>query len=218
MVLAVSPSTAAAVLTMGVPAARVEVLGPGIEVPAGDADLHEPGRLLFVGRLEPEKGVLDAMDVMQAMSGDSHSVQGVVIGAGSLAESVRQRAAVSGGRIEYLGTVDAATLRSQYARASLLLMPSRYEGLGLTALEAYAAATPVVGYDVEGLRDAAGAAGVLVRCGDVAGLRAATRALLDAPVRRAELGRLGREVVARQHSWDRVAERLTEIYRRVIAA
>jgi glycosyltransferase involved in cell wall biosynthesis len=217
MVLAVSPSTAGAVLAMGVPPARVEVLPPGIDVPALGGDEHEPGRLLFVGRLEPEKGVLEAVAVMEDLAGDGGPVQGVVIGAGSLATTVQRRAAASGGRIEYLGTVDAATLRREYARASLLLMPSRYEGLGLTALEAQAAGTPVVGFDVGGLRDAARAGGVLVPPGDTARLSAETVALLYAPARRAELGRLGREAVAREHSWDRVAARLQEIYRRVIA-
>src|SRR5207244_2342012 len=67
MVLAVSPSTAAAVLALGVAPACVEVLAPGIELPVVDGAIREPGRVLFVGRLEPEKGVLDAVAVMQGL-------------------------------------------------------------------------------------------------------------------------------------------------------
>jgi glycosyltransferase involved in cell wall biosynthesis len=218
MVLAVSKSTADAVRAMGIPARRVEVVASGIDIPEINGLAHEPGRLLFVGRLEPEKGVHDALRVVQGVVDARPGATGVFIGQGSLAKTVQRQALQSGGRIEYLGGVDAATLQKEYARASVLLMPSRYEGLGMVALEAQAAGTPVVGYSVDGLRDAIGDGGLLVPLGDAAALQARCLELFDDPARGSDLGEHGRAHVRREHSWDDVARHLEEIYRRVVAA
>jgi glycosyltransferase involved in cell wall biosynthesis len=211
LVLAVSQSTADAVRAMGVPASRIGVLPPGVELPDLDGTSREPGRLLFVGRLERDKGVLDAVEVMRTLVRSRPDAHGVIIGAGSLAGKVKARIAGDSG-IEYAGMAAPAVVRREYARAALLLMPSRYEGLGLVALEAQAAGTPVVGYDVDGLRHAAPDGGVLVPVGDVGRLQAAAEALLDDPARRDRLGASGRDFVSRQHSWERMAARLQEVY------
>ena len=211
LVLAVSQSTADAVRAMGVPASRIGVLPPGVELPDIDGTSREPGRLLFVGRLERDKGVLDAVEVMRALVRSRPGTHGVIIGAGSMAGKVQARIA-GDPAIEYAGMAAPAVVRREYARAALLLMPSRYEGLGLVALEAQAAGTPVVGYDVDGLRHAAPDGGVLVPVGDVGRLLAAAEALLDDPARRDRLGASGRDFVSRQHSWERMAARLQEVY------
>jgi glycosyltransferase involved in cell wall biosynthesis len=91
-------------------------------------------------------------------------------------------------------------------------MPSRFEGLGMVALEAQSAGTPVVGYDVDGLRDAVRDGGVLVPSGDVAALRTAVADLLADPARRLEAGGQAREAMRAEQSWDAVAARLEQIY------
>jgi glycosyltransferase involved in cell wall biosynthesis len=217
-VLPVSKSTADAVMALGVPANRIEVVPNGIEMPAVDGVQREPGRLLFVGRLEAEKGVLDALSVMESIGRERGDVQGIIVGTGRLRETVTAHVAHSQGRIEYLGSIDGGQLAREYARAALVLVPSRYEGLGMVALEAQLCGAPVAGYDVDGLRDAISEGGVLVPPGDIAGLRQAAAALLDEPVRRAEMAARGRERVEREHSWDQVGERLQAIYAEVLHA
>jgi glycosyltransferase involved in cell wall biosynthesis len=96
-------------------------------------------------------------------------------------------------------------------------MPSRFEGLGMVALEAQSAGTPVVGYDVDGLRDAVGDGGVLVPAGNAAAMRGAVAALLGDEARRMDAGARGREAVLAAHSWDTIAERLEEVYAAVVA-
>ncbi len=212
MVLPVSRSTANALLEMGIPASRIEVLSNGVD-PVELPDVqHEDGRVLFVSRMEREKGVLDAIAVMQTLAAQEVKMHGVLVGEGSLESEVRHAAAASGGRIEYLGALDRTALSHEYARAAIVLMPSRFEGLGMVALEAQSAGTPVVGFDVDGLRDAVGVGGVLVPPGDMAALCDATAAMLDDPLRRAEAGARGREVVLAEHSWDAIGARLEEIY------
>jgi glycogen(starch) synthase len=214
-VLAVSRSTAAAVEAMGVDPARIEVVPPAVEVMDQVVAPREPARVLYVGRLEPEKGVLDALAVMRSLARERPEVRGVVIGAGSLGAVVLEHAARDG-NIDFLGSVDTATLRREYARASVLLMPSRYEGLGRTALEAQSAGTPVVGYDVSGLRDAVAEGGILVAPRDVAALRVACAALLDHPRRRAEIGERGRDFVQANHAPEVVMSRLLRVYDQVL--
>jgi len=120
--------------------------------------------------------------------------------------------------VQVLGSVDETTLQREYAEAALLLMPSRYEGLGRTALEAQAAGTPVVGYDVTGLRDAVREGGVLVGAGDVAALTGACEALLGDDRRRSSLGEQGREFVKSRHSPGVVLDQLERNYEAVVTA
>lgn len=212
IVLPVSRSTANALLEMGIPASRIEVVSNGVDVVDDDAGSHEDGRVLFVGRLEPEKGILDALSVFTSLIDSDRAVRCVVVGTGSVEDAVRQAAATSRGRIEYLGALDREALTREYSRAAITLMPSRFEGLGMVALEAQAAGTPVVGFDVDGLRDAVGEGGVLVPAGNVGALRGAASALLHDADRRREAGERGRERVRAEHSWDTIGARLEEIY------
>jgi glycosyltransferase involved in cell wall biosynthesis len=210
MVLAVSPSTADAVRRLGVPASRVEVLPPGVDAPLESPPPREPARMLFAGRWEVEKGVLDAVAVMRGVLDRHPDATAAVIGSGRLDDDVRRAAA--GTRIEVLGRVDDSRLRVEFARAAVVLMPSRYEGLGLVALEAQADGALVVGYDVDGLRDAVVDRSLLVEPGNVAALTRLTDGLLAEPGRRAEMAETAMRRVHAEHSWDAVARRLEQVY------
>jgi glycosyltransferase involved in cell wall biosynthesis len=218
MVLPVSRSTANSLLEMGIPASRIEVLPNGVDIVDVPGVEHEDGRVLFVGRLEREKGVLDALSVFGELAATVPGMRGVVVGGGSLEAEVRRAVAAAGGRLEYLGSLDRAALHREYARAAVVVMPSRFEGLGMVALEAQSAGTPVVGYDVDGLRDAVRGGGVLVPAGDMPALRDAVATLLVDSGRRSELGQHGREAMRAEQSWDSVAARLEEIYSAAVAA
>jgi glycosyltransferase involved in cell wall biosynthesis len=209
-VLAISPSTAAAVRDLGVPPGRVEVLPPGVDVPGTAPAPREAVRLLFAGRWEPEKGVLAALAVMGDVIAQRPGSAGVIVGGGSLEAPVRRLGAEAG--VEVAGRVDEARLAAEYARASIVVVPSRYEGLGLVALEAQAQGAVVVGYDVDGLRDAVAERSLLVAPGDAGALVRLCVGLIDDPRRRDELAHAGREWVRDSHSWERIGRRLEEVY------
>jgi glycosyltransferase involved in cell wall biosynthesis len=210
MVLAISESTATAVRGLGVPGSRVEVLGPGVDVPDDPPAARDGFRMLFAGRWEPEKGVLAAVAVMRDVMQRRHGATGLVVGAGSLDAPVRRFAADRG--VDVAGRVDEARLIAEYARASVVLVPSRYEGLGLVALEAQAHGAVVVGYDVDGLRDAVADRSLLVEPADQSAMVRICLELAEDSSRRDELGRAAHAWVRRLHSWDRVADRLEAVY------
>jgi glycosyltransferase involved in cell wall biosynthesis len=210
-VLAISPSTAAAVRDLGVPSTRIEVLPPGVDVPEIPSAAREAARLLFAGRWEPHKGVMAAIAVMRDVIAQRRGVRGLVVGGGSLESQVRSAARGIPG-VEVAGRVDEARLTAEYARASIVLVPSQYEGLGLVALEAQAQGAVVVGYDVDGVRDAVDERSLLVTPHDDAAMVRLCVGLIDDPRRRDELADAGREWVRGLHSWERIGRRLEEVY------
>ncbi|MDQ6847028.1 MAG: glycosyltransferase family 4 protein [Candidatus Dormibacteraeota bacterium] len=211
MVLAISPSTATAVRGLGVPGDRIEVLAPGVDAPASPPQPRSGFRLLFAGRWEAEKGVLEAIDVMREVIARRPGATATVVGSGRLAGRVRAAATGIPG-LTVAGRVDDERLAREYAEASAVLVPSRYEGLGLVALEGQARGAVVVGYDVDGLRDATAERSLLVDPGDVAGMVRLCVHLNDEPARRDQLGRAAHQWVRERHSWERIGARLEEVY------
>ncbi|HEX6508503.1 MAG TPA: glycosyltransferase, partial [Chloroflexota bacterium] len=137
-----------------------------------------------------------------------------VIGCGRLDAAVRAAAESAPlGSVDVRGAVSEEDLVSAYATSAVLLVPSRYEGLGLVALEAMAAGVAVVAYDVGGLRDAVAGRGRLVASGDKAAMARACSELITDPRARDELVVSARRVVRDTHSWASVASRVEEVYR-----
>lgn len=102
-----------------------------------------------------------------------------------------------------------------YGAAEALLLPSRYEGFGLPALEAMAAGCPVIASNVSALPEVTGEAAILVPPDELeAWDEAVLRLLRDDPLRRS-LVEKGRERVAR-YTWDDCARRTLAVYRRVL--
>jgi glycosyltransferase involved in cell wall biosynthesis len=217
-VAAVSPSTADAVVAAGIDPGKVVVISPGVDADEQVDDAGRvPGRMLFLGRLEPEKGPLEAVAVMQQLARSVPGARGVVVGRGSLARAVADSCRVTGGAVEYRGSLSDAEVAAELRMTQLVLMPSAYEGLGLVALEAMAAGAVVAGFDVEGLHDTIGADGVLVTAGDNRALADACAALLADDAGRRRLAEQALARIRRERSWRRCAEQFEELYRSVLA-
>lgn len=218
-IAAVSPSTADAVVAMGVPPSKVVVIPPGLRVPEQrmypDVE-REQGRMLFVGRLEPEKRPLDAVAAMDLVAQAVRGARGFIVGAGALSRRVQDEAARTSGRVTVLGTLSDDDVVREYFRAQIVFMPSAFEGLGLVALEAMACGAFVIGYDVEGLRDSIGDRGRLVPRGDVNGLARLAQELLQDPRRLEDLASAASNEVRRERSWPRCAEQFEQLYRELL--
>ncbi len=116
-----------------------------------------------------------------------------------------------------LAPLPDADLIRFYAAATAVLVPSRYEGFGLPALEAMACGAPVIAADAGALPEVVGAAGLLVSPDDPLAWKDACLRLLQEPALREQLAALGHERSAR-FDWDSCARQTLETYRRALAS
>ena len=183
-------------------AREVRVIPSAVELPERVADPAEPPEVLFVGRLSPEKGILELVQAAQGM-------KLTVAGDGPL------RSQVPGA----LGFVPHHELPPLYEQAAVVAVPSHREGFGVACAEAMAAGRPVVASAVGGLLDlvADGETGLLVPPRNVPALRAALERLLgDAELRR-RMGEAGRERIREHFTWPAVTDRTIQAYEDALA-
>lgn len=145
---------------------------PGERTPAS------PPVLLTVSRLRPHKN--QAL-VLHAAAALERPVQVRLIGRGPEQGTLEALAARLGVRCEVETTADDAAVTRAYREASVAVCPSRFEGFGLTPIEAVACGVPVVASDIPPHREFVGRAARLVAPGDAPALAAAVAAALDAP-------------------------------------
>jgi glycosyltransferase involved in cell wall biosynthesis len=206
---------------------ETESLAPGVHPQVAPmpvaTSLFEPGAtrdgasLLFVGRLNEQKGLKHLLYAMASMK-SKPALE--VVGDGPDREPLRQLADELGvaSRIRWHGQLSQGALAPLYQRASAIVLPSVDEGLGLVAVEALLCETPVVAFDSGGLRDVIQheKTGLLVKTGDRAELAATLDNLLARDGRGGELGRAGRLYALSAFAPESAARRYAEIYRQVL--
>ena len=206
---------------------RVEVVPPGV-----DHELFAPGDrrasraelglgdgpvLLFVGRIQPLKGVDVAIEVAARSRRDATLlVVGGPSGAGGEAERRRLASLVDdlnlGARVRFIPPQPHHRLATFYRAADVCLVPSRSESFGLVALEAAACGTPVVAAAVGGLQTLVehGRTGFLVHERDAAAFAACVAELLDDRALGARMGEAA-SARARRYSWSITAARVRRV-------
>jgi glycosyltransferase involved in cell wall biosynthesis len=113
------------------------------------------------------------------------------------------------------GWVPDEHLPGLYAQATLVVMPSIYEGFGFPILEGMAAGTPVVASNTSSLPEVAGDAAILISPNDTRGLADAIGEVLANSSLAAELRAKGLQR-ARQFTWERTAAETVDVYRTVL--
>lgn len=201
-------------------AARVMVVPNGVAQEffsverAGRRDSHER-IVLYVGRFDPYKNLTSLMDIFaEARKRSKQDLRLRVVGAPDPRyPEARQRAEALGLTpwVEWCGYCHGRDLACAYAEADVFVLPSKYEGFGLTVLEAMACGTPVVCSDRASLPEVAGDAAILCDPDDVTGFaEAITRVLSDRDLAE-RLTFRGRER-AQQFTWERSARQTLDIY------
>ncbi|MDH5595114.1 MAG: glycosyltransferase [Candidatus Bathyarchaeota archaeon] len=124
-------------------------------------------KILFVGRLMPEKGVHTLCESIKIINNSKKLIQKnmefIIVGSGPL-ESLAQKLVEQCKNVKYLGYLEE-TLPEIYHDCSLLIMPSHEEVFGAVAAEAQASGLPVIAFDCMGPRDILinGITGTLIR-------------------------------------------------------
>jgi len=118
--------------------------------------------------------------------------------------------------VKFTGRIDHDIFVRQYARASVAVVPSLYEGFGLPAGEAMACGVPVVSTTGGALPEVVGNAGILVPPGDDQALAAAIRDLLGDRSKANALGQKGYRRIQEHFTWKRAAQKTLDAYQEVI--
>ncbi len=219
-VVAVSTRVRDTLVETGLDPARVHFLANGVSVgryaPARPSSRpHDPPRVLFVGGLTPRKGVLDllAASSMLLDEGVKHQVWlvGGVPDEGDAAH--RQILDAVPSHAVLVGPVAPAEMPATYAEADVFCLPSWWEAMPLTVLEAQASGLPVVATDVGDVASmlVEGVTGHLVPVRDERALADALRSLLENEARRLEMGEQAVRVMRERFAIETMLAGLAEI-------
>ena len=212
------------VLRQVLPAGRVMLIDNGVPVdgyPELEGD-HDPPRVLYVGLLTPRKGLLDLLEASRLLRerGVPHEMWllGGTPDEGPAAEA-EVRAALDGSE-KLLGTRAPEQMPAEFAAADLFCLPSWWEAMPLSVLEAMAAGLPVVATDVGdvGRAIADGVTGYVVPVRNPEKLADALEPLLVDREQRRRMGAAGRARVVQMFSGEVTAASVSALYRELASS
>lgn len=177
-----------------------------------------PGRLLAVGRLEPQKGFDVLLDAIAILAAQDVDVRLDIAGEGSLRGALEAQIATAGlqDRVQLLG--QRSDVPDLMRAAYLFVHSARWEGFGLVLLEAMSAALPIVATAVGAIPEvvADGETGLLVAPDDAAAFAGAIAQLVLDPERAARISAAGLERLRSRFAPELMARRTVDVYERAL--
>ena len=186
---------------------RIHVIHSGLHrsfLDAGATPIPEARRLVCVGRLAEQKGLLLLVEATRRLTAEGLSFELVLVGDGPLRRTIEGLVERHDLRahIRLAGRQGADAVRQEILRSRVMVVPSFAEGLPMVLMEALALGRPVISTYVAGIPELVtpGVCGWLVPAGSVEALTDAMREALSAPAHDLErLGRAGAARAARHH-------------------
>jgi glycosyltransferase involved in cell wall biosynthesis len=170
--------------------------------------------LLFLGRLNRDKGVLDLADAFANVAPRSAQLHLLLVGPdeGDLKEEIKDITAAFPDRLHFIDYTDRP--EACFAAADVFCLPSYREGFGTSVIEAAACGLPAVASRIYGLTDAVeeGVTGLLFPPGNMEALAAAMNQLAIDDALRLRLGRQARERAIRDFSSEQVTRAWLDYY------
>ncbi len=224
---------------------KISIIPPGVDIshfypiPIDEAKEFigvptQDRMMLFVGRIEPLKGVdtlIEAISIIrQKGTLDRHCCLCVsIIGGEPNADSTSMTDEMArlqllcdqqglGDLVTFLGRRGQETLPYYYSAADVVVMPSHYESFGMVALEAMACGTPVIATQVGGLAFLVqdGITGFHIPVDDPAALAERLVTLLDDSILRARMSQQAAEI-AQKYAWENIAKSVNIVYKDVLS-
>jgi glycosyltransferase involved in cell wall biosynthesis len=211
--------------------------------PASSRPQHNTNtpRILFVGRISPEKGIHDLIDAFVKVTEKYPQAVLTIVGphivvAKEFLFDLQPEPEVQAlepfyslNYLEYLksqvprhlssqvifaGSVSQAELLPYYHQADVVINPSLSEAFGMSLVEAMATETPVIATTIGGMPEIVehGVNGLLVEPGNVAALAKATIDIISDPCRAKAMGKAGRQKVLQRYSWEQITQDLISCY------
>jgi len=202
-----------------------KVIPNGVDIPrfAGAVPLARwqdgTPNVLFVGRHEPRKGLLDLLKAHRLLRRTGYQQRLLVVGSGPQEREARRYVATRRLKaVEFLGRVSDAEKAQLFRTADIYCSPATGgESFGIVLLEAMASGAPIVASDIHGYKGVVrrGREGLLVEPHQPKELARAIARLLDDPALRDEMSAAGR-LRAEEFSWPRVTGKVEDYYGFVI--
>jgi glycosyltransferase involved in cell wall biosynthesis len=214
-VIVVSQALKDILVSHGTDSAQIEVLYNGVDAQLFYPDINREKhyhvaagkKLLFVGNLKHDKGVIELLEAFAALVDPTHQLtivgDGVMLG--DMQHFVRSQGLSE--RVHFVGSLPHASLPALMREADLLLLPSYREGVPNVVLEAMASGLPVVATDVGGIPEIVelGISGFLVPAMDAKALKEAIEIALTHNWDSAAIA-----TKAQQFTWESNVERLRQ--------
>jgi glycosyltransferase involved in cell wall biosynthesis len=206
-----------------------------------------PRRLLYVGRISPEKGVHDLLDAFELISRQFPDASLAIVGEEiieppeNIINLCLDRTTVSSlspfykdsylmqlkhrlspdtaKRVTFVGPVAHSDVPAYYGDADVYVNPSLYESFGMSIIEAMAAGVPVVATRGGAVPEliSHGSTGLLVEPANPPGIAEAVMNLLRNAPLRASVSSVAHDKVLRRYSWQSICSSLIEMYEEVLA-
>lgn len=213
-IVCISHHEVRAARSCGIPANKLNLVRNGVPLTAPQPEVDAgsnpwpPGkrRILFVGRFDRQKGVDVLLEAVAALTDQAFAC---IIGS-YVVDRLSTRPQYE--NVRFCGWLSPPQIEAFYQSADVVVIPSRWEGFGLVAVEAMRAGVAVIASDVGGLSEIVddGVTGVLVPSDDVNALMEVLRDLSDAQLK--AMGRAGRERFVREFTMERTHRELCELY------
>lgn len=196
---------------------KTAIIPNGIDIPQNtentEGSIEDAKQLLFVGRLDPIKGIFPLIEAMKRVNSDVHLV---MVGEGPSRGELEKRIAENGlqHRVALVGAQSAAQVQGWMSASLALVLPSFYESLPMVIMEANSCGKPVIASDTGGIPTLVqhGKNGWLVPVNQPSILARAIDELFDNPKRARLMGETGRQIMHDNFSWAHVAHLTDEIY------
>ena len=213
-------------ISAGVPADRIMQLPNGVETDSIPVKvnyaLHDPVRLIFVGRLHEQKGLETLLAAFQQLISryPKRNLRLQLLGEGPLRNDLAALAEQTGIalQVDFLGMTGQVFEHLQ--QADIFVLPSRAEGLSNALLEAMACGLPVLVSDIPANTDVIEHKqnGLTFTKGDPESLANAVTSLLDQAALREQVGRTARQTIESRYSLDFIAERYIALYNDMLSS
>lgn len=200
---------------------KIEILHSGVDTKYIESveGLKKDNSIVYIGRLVPQKSVdtlIKAYSLLPAQLRKSHKLK--IIGEGSERPKLEALSKSLDVSVNFTGKIEShEDVVKELKAASLFVLPSRRESFGITILESMFCGVPVISTATEGPSDhiESGKTGFLVGIGDSRDMAEKMCLTLDDTSLWKSLSKNGK-IYAEQHDWDKIAERVAAVYKKVI--
>lgn len=217
-ITAVSKSVTQELMGYGLNPNDVEVTWNGVDeaVFVPTQNKNKDRYVLCTGRLTTRKGLFDLIECGKYICNKYPDLKFIITGKGELLSKLKARVDKLGLKDKFIftGFVDSENLIRLYQNATIFVLPSHYEGLPTTLLEAMSCGLPVVATAVSGNLDvvSSGENGILIPPKSPRKMKDAISMLLDDDEIRSKLGKNARKIIEEKFTWDIISEKNLRCY------